>query len=266
MSESLRPRDLRLLTISELHVRLKALATVDDRLLHALARDPRQGVRLLAVRMRTRQARLTREASRLEALFAVEREHRALGYECIAGVDEAGVAPLAGPVVAAAVVFPETTRLPQLNDSKQLTPEVRAHLYEKILRVAAAVSIGQASVEEIDRLNVLQATRLAHKRAIEGLPLRPHLVLIDGRFAAEVPIVQLAIVDGDATCAAIAAASIVAKVTRDRLMAQLANQFPEYGFGRNKGYGTRAHLEAMRRFGITPVHRRSFFPVRVINS
>ncbi len=262
MGESLHPRNLRHLRVSELHTRLESLPAVDLALLRALARDSRRSVRTLAARLRARQARIAREAARLEALFTVEREHRALGHTIIAGVDEAGVAPLAGPVVAAAVVLPPEARLPRLNDSKQVTAEIRAILYEEITRVAIAVSIGQASVEEIDQLNVLQATRRAHKRAIEGLPLRPHLVLIDGRFAAEAPVVQLAIIDGDATCASIAAASIVAKVTRDRLMDQLAARYPGYGFMRNKGYGTRAHLDAIRRLGITPVHRRSFFPVK----
>ncbi len=262
MSESLRPRDLRHLTVNELRARLDSLPSIGDPVVRALAKDPRQGVRVLGARVRARQARVTHEAARLEALGGLEREHRALGYGLIAGVDEAGVAPLAGPVVAAAVILPPDVQLPQLNDSKQLTPETRERLYVAITQVATAVGIAQASVEEIDRLNILQATRLAHKRAIEGLGVRPHLVLIDGRFAADVPVVQLAIIDGDATCASIAAASIVAKVTRDHLMADLAARFPGYGFAQNKGYGTRAHIEVLRRLGLTPIHRRSFFPLK----
>jgi ribonuclease HII len=207
---------------------------------------------------------MVREAARLESLFTVEAEYRMLGYQRIAGVDEVGVAPLAGPVVAAAVMLPFPFHLPELNDSKQLTAEQREVMYDAIVHEALAISIGEASVEEIDQLNILQATRLAHKRAIEGLNQRPDLVLIDGRFAAAVPIPQLVVVDGDARCAVIAAASIVAKVTRDRLMTQLDDQYPQYGFARHKGYGTRAHVKAIRQFGITCLHRRSFARLRSV--
>lgn len=261
MSQSLGPGDVRHLTIAALSSRLRA-APLDRRLLAALARDPRQGVRALAARLRAQTARISREASRLDAMFALERERRAQGFTVIAGVDEVGVAPLAGPVVAAAVILSPAVQLPGLDDSKRLTPQQRAGLYEEILKVAVATHVGMATVEEIDRLNILQATRLAHRRAVAGLSVRPHLVLIDGRYPADVPVAQLVIVDGDATCASIAAASIVAKVTRDRLMEELAAHYPAYGFARHKGYGTKAHLDAIRRYGITPLHRRSFLPVR----
>lgn len=262
MSESLRPRDLRQLTVRELSERLAQLPEVEDRVLQRLAKDARSGVRRLAGRIRARQRVVAQEAARLDGLFVLEREHRALGYEHIAGVDEAGVAPLAGPVVAAAVILPPNAHLPSLNDSKQVPAEMRESLFDTITRVAVAVAVAEASVEEIDRLNILQATRLAHKRALEGLDVRPHLVLIDGLFPADVPFVQLPIIDGDATCASVAAASIVAKVTRDRLMVEFARRFPDYGFARNKGYGTRAHFDALRRFGMTVLHRRSFFPLK----
>lgn len=261
MTEFPRPRDIPHLFVAELASCLTSLQAVDAPLLRALRRDPRHGVQLLATRLRARQARFARETARVEALFAVEREHRAQGFRTIAGVDEAGVAPLAGPVVAAAVILPPQARLPHLNDSKRLAPPRRAVLYQTITHEAVAVSVGMASVEEIDRFNILQATRLAHRRAILGLPMRPDLVLIDGRYPAEVPVAQLVIVDGDATCASVAAASVVAKVTRDRLMDELAARYPQYGLARNKGYGTRAHLDAISRFGITPLHRRSFSPV-----
>lgn len=256
----LRPRDIRSLSVIELTVRLRTVEVIDTSLLRALSRDKRTGVRALAALYRKRLARIEREAARLDGLCTIEAEQRAQGFPAIAGVDEAGVAPLAGPVVAAAVVLPEDLRLPHLDDSKRLTPGQRDILYEEIRGRALAVGVGRAEIGEIDRLNILQATRLAHRRAILGLPLRPHLVLIDGRYAADVPLPQLVIVDGDATCASIAAASIIAKVTRDRLMVDLARQFPEYGFDVHKGYGTRAHYEAIRRFGITPAHRRSFLP------
>lgn len=261
-STPLRPSVLRRLSITQLSARLTALSTIDPRLLRVLMRDPRHGVRHLAVRLRTRQARAAREAARLLALFALEREHLAQGFLAIAGVDEVGVAPLAGPVVAAAVILPAGVTLPRLDDSKRLTPEQRDALYEQITGCALALQVGVATVEEIDRLNILQATRLAHRRAILGLSIRPQLVLIDGRYAADVPVPQLVIVDGDATCGSVAAASVMAKVSRDRMMAELGRQYPQYGFGRHKGYGTKDHLEAIRRYGVTPVHRRSFSPVR----
>lgn len=249
-------------SIADLTSQLAAVTEVDASLLRALARDPRRGARGLASRVAARQARTAREAARLAALFAVEREHRAQGFTAIAGVDEVGVAPLAGPVVAAAVILPPEIRLPQLNDSKRLTPQQRAALHEQITAAAVAFHIGVAAVEEIDRLNILQATRLAHRRAILGLTVRPRLVLLDGRYPADVPVAQLVIVDGDATCASIAAASVVAKVTRDRMMVELGRQYPEFGFERHKGYGTKEHLAAIRRHGITPAHRRTFLPVR----
>lgn len=261
MADGLLPRDIARLTVGELTTRLYGLEPPGSRLLRALAGDPRAGVRRLAARCRARVARAERESVRLRGLCGVEDEQRAAGFLMIAGVDEAGVAPLAGPVVAAAVMLPEGLTLPGLDDSKRLSAEQREVLYA-VITERAATSIGMAAVEEIDRLNVLQATRLAHRRAILGLRARPHLVLIDGRYHADVPVPQLVIVDGDATCASIAAASIVAKVTRDRLMAELARQYPGYGFEQHKGYGTRLHCAAIERLGLTPAHRRSFLPVR----
>lgn len=251
---------LRTLTIAELTERCINMREVDPRLLRRLARDPRHGVRRLAARLAAGQAKAARESARLEGLFSLEREYLAQGFGPLAGVDEVGVAPLAGPVVAAAVMLPPGISLPHLDDSKVLTPEQRETLYPQITAYAT-MSIGMATVEEIDRVNILQAMRLAHRRAILGLPVRPRLVLIDGRYAADAPVPQLVIVDGDATCASIAAASVVAKVTRDRLMADVDRQFPQYGFAGHKGYSTRQHLEAIRRYGVTPLHRRSFFPV-----
>ncbi len=265
MNDGLRPRDVTQLTVGELAARLESLSVLPTRLLRALEADLRSGVRQLAVRTRTRIMRVEREAARLRGLRRVEDEQRELGFLVIAGVDEAGVAPLAGPVVAAAVVPPEGFTLTGLDDSKRLTRDEREALYP-VITGSAVTSVGIATVDEIDRLNVLQATRLAHRRAILGLPERPQLVLIDGRYHADVALPQLVIVDGDATCACIAAASIVAKVTRDRLMADLALQYPGYGFERHKGYGTRSHCEAIERLGLTPAHRRSFTPVRGRNS
>lgn len=249
-------------SVAELSAQLAQMSIVPESVLRALGRDPRRGVRQLASRFRARQQRETREATRLAGLFATEEEQRHAGFTAIAGVDEVGVAPLAGPVLAAAVILQPTVHLPELNDSKQLTPEQRETLYAQIMRAARAVCVGTATVEEIDRFNILQAMRLAHRRAILGLDVRPQLVLIDGRFPASVPVPQLVVIGGDATCASIAAASVVAKVTRDRLMMTLDQRYPSYGFARHKGYGTKQHIEAIRRHGLTPLHRRSFLTVR----
>ncbi|WP_323030808.1 ribonuclease HII [Brachymonas denitrificans] len=182
----------------------------------------------------------------------------------IAGVDEAGRGPLAGPVVAAAVILDEQKPIAGLADSKQLTAARREKLYEAIMAHALCCSIGQASVEEIDTLNILQATMLAMRRAVEGLRLLPHKVLVDGNRIPELRVRAEAIVQGDAKVAAISAASIVAKVTRDRWCRDIERQFPGYGFERHKGYGTAEHLQALRNLGATPYHRRSFAPVAMV--
>ena len=179
----------------------------------------------------------------------------------VAGVDEAGRGPLAGPVVAAAVMLDETQPIAGLADSKKLTAARREQLFDQIRARALCCAVGVASVDEIDRLNILQATLLAMRRAVEGLRLRPGLVLVDGNRLPVLGIRAEAIVRGDATVPAISAASIVAKVTRDRALADLHRQFPAYGFDQHKGYGTAQHLEALRRWGPCPAHRRSFAPV-----
>ena len=186
----------------------------------------------------------------------------AAGYTCVCGIDEAGRGPLAGPVMAAAVVLPWDFSLPGLNDSKQLTARRREALYAALMdddRVQKCVA--EASVEEIDRLNILRATHLAMRRAAEGLPVTADFALIDGLAVSGFPLPQRNIVRGDALCLSIAAASILAKVTRDRRMQELDALFPHYGFARNAGYGTKEHLLAIQNYGITPHHRRSFGPV-----
>jgi ribonuclease HII len=180
----------------------------------------------------------------------------------LAGVDEAGRGPLAGPVVAAAVILDELKPIRGLADSKVLSPGRREKLYDQVLARALCVSVGQASVDEIDRLNILQATLLAMRRAVEGLRLVPRMVLVDGN---QVPVLKMqvsAIVKGDATVPAISAASIVAKVHRDRQCVELHLRFPDYGFGAHKGYPTPEHLAALQRHGPCVEHRRSFAPVR----
>lgn len=186
----------------------------------------------------------------------------AQGYRCVCGIDEAGRGPLAGPVVAAAVVLPPGYELPGLNDSKQLTAKAREKLFDALMQDAAVCKcIARAEVEEIDRLNILRATHLAMRRAAEGLSPLPDFCLIDGLPVRDFPIPSRALVKGDARCLSIAAASILAKVTRDHLMQELHLSYPEYGWNRNAGYGTRAHMNAISQHGITPHHRRSFAPV-----
>ena len=180
----------------------------------------------------------------------------------LAGVDEAGRGPLAGPVVAAAVILDDLHPIQGLADSKLLSPGRREKLFDEIRAKALCVSIAEASVEEIDRLNILQATMLAMKRAVEGLRLLPQNVLVDGNRLPVLKVPAEAIVKGDAKVPAISAASIVAKVQRDRLCAELHAQWPDYGFDVHKGYPTPVHLEALRRLGACPAHRRSYAPVR----
>ncbi|KAF1023868.1 MAG: Ribonuclease HII [Paracidovorax wautersii] len=182
----------------------------------------------------------------------------------IAGVDEAGRGPLAGPVVAAAVILDELNPIVGLADSKKLTPLRREKLYEEIRGKALCFSIAEASVEEIDQLNILQATMLAMQRAVQGLRLRPSKVLIDGNRIPVLDILAEAIVKGDSKVQAISAASILAKVYRDRWCAQLDQQYPQYGFAGHKGYGTAEHLTAIAQHGACPQHRRSFAPVRAV--
>lgn len=187
----------------------------------------------------------------------------AAGRRAVCGIDEAGRGPLAGPVVAAAVILPADYRLEGLTDSKQLTKRRREKLFDELMQDSRVrKSIASASVEEIDRLNILRATHLAMRRAAEGLPAPgTDFCLIDGLPVRDFPLPQRAIVGGDACCLSIAAASVLAKVTRDRLMTDLHGQYPAYGWDKNAGYGTAQHLHAIRTHGITPHHRRSFAPV-----
>jgi ribonuclease HII len=179
----------------------------------------------------------------------------------IAGVDEAGRGPLAGPVVAAAVILDDLNPIVGLADSKKLSALKRERLYDEIRAKALCCSIAEASVEEIDALNILQATLLAMRRAVDGLRLKPHKVLVDGNRLPVLDVLAEAIVKGDSKVPAISAASILAKVHRDRWCLQLHAQYPAYGFDRHKGYGTEAHLQALRTHGATPWHRHSFSPV-----
>jgi len=185
-----------------------------------------------------------------------------MSHTLIAGVDEAGRGPLAGPVVAAAVILPATFAIAGLADSKKLSATRREALATAIRGGATSYAVAQASVAEIDSLNILQATLLAMQRAVAALDTRPQVVWVDGNKAPDLPMPVRSIVGGDASVAAISAASILAKVTRDRQLVALDRHYPGYGFAQHKGYGTRAHLAALQSLGATPLHRRSFAPVR----
>ena len=186
------------------------------------------------------------------------------GVGLMAGVDEAGRGPLAGPVVAAAVILNDLQPIKGLNDSKALSARARERLFDEIRGRALCCSIGEASVEEIDALNILQATMLAMRRAVEALRLKPHMVLVDGNRLPGLQVPAQAVVKGDSKIKAISAASIVAKVHRDRLCMALHEAHPQYGFDGHKGYPTAAHLEALQTYGACPEHRRSFGPVRKV--
>ena len=200
--------------------------------------------------------RLEKELARLEAMCAYEREYAACTAIC--GIDEAGRGPLAGPVAAGAVILPKDCRILYLNDSKKLTPARRDALFDEIREKAVAFSIGISSPERIDEINILQATYEAMRKAVAGRSVQPDLLLNDAVTIPEVQIRQVPIVKGDAKSVSIAAASILAKVTRDRMMEEYDAMWPEYGFAGHKGYGTKAHIEAIYEHGPCPIHRASF--------
>lgn len=199
---------------------------------------------------------LQKEKERMYELFAYEREYAAYGAIC--GIDEVGRGPLAGPVVAGAVILPADCDILYINDSKKLSEKKREALYEEIMEKATAVGIGIVGPERIDEINILQATYEAMREAISKLSVRPGVLLNDAVKIPGVSLMQVPIIKGDAKSASIGAASIIAKVTRDRMMVEYDMVFPKYGFASNKGYGTAAHIEALKTLGPTPIHRRSF--------
>ena len=203
------------------------------------------------------------ERLRLEAMTLCERRLKSEGFTRVAGVDEAGRGPLAGPVVAAACILPEGTLFENLNDSKQLTPEQREILFAQIIACPHLIyGIGIIDVKTIDRVNILQATFLAMRQAVAALSIPPDYLLIDGSQLPHFEIPTEALIQGDGLSLSIAAASIIAKVTRDRLMIDLDAKYPKYGFKQHKGYATEQHLEAIRQHGHCPIHRKSFDPVK----
>ncbi len=198
------------------------------------------------------------EEERVKSLWIYEKELIQKGYACVAGVDEAGRGPLAGPVFAAAVILPEGEIIEGINDSKKLSPKKRDELYDIIREKAIAVSSASVDEKTIDEINILNATYLAMQKAVAGLNPKPDFVLVDGNRAPELDIECDTLVKGDAKSISIAAASIVAKVERDRYIIEMAKKYPEYGFEKHKGYGTKEHCEAILKYGPSPIHRRTF--------
>lgn len=218
--------------------------------------DGRTGVRAAIEKGRKRILAYEKEVARSDALHRYEREYAAYQYIC--GIDEAGRGPLAGPVVAGAVILPKDCDILYINDSKKLSEKKREELYAVIMERAVAVGIGYSTPERIDEINILQATYEAMREAISKLSVVPDLLLNDAVTIPQISIRQVPIIKGDAKSISIGAASIVAKVTRDRLMREYDQLFPEYGFAGNKGYGSEAHIKALRKYGPTSIHRKSF--------
>ena len=218
--------------------------------------DERSSVVKQVATLKKRLEAIEKEKERMKVMFSFEREYS--DYEYICGIDEVGRGPLAGPVVAGAVILPKDCDLLYLNDSKKLTENKREELYDKIMESAVSAAIGYGSPERIDEINILQADYEAMKEAIGKLSVKPTLLLNDAVTLPDMDIKQVPIIKGDAKSASIAAASIIAKVTRDRMMVEYAKIFPEYGFDSNKGYGSAAHIEALKKYGPCPIHRRSF--------
>ena len=225
-------------------------------ILSAYRDDPRKGVERLVAQYEKKYEKMEQELARLEDMLAYEREYGSCS--AIAGIDEAGRGPLAGPVVAAAVILPRDHKILYLNDSKKLSPARREALYEQIMEEAVSVGVGQASAEVIDRVNILQATYLAMKDAVSQLDPAPELLLNDAVTIPGVTIPQVPIVKGDEKSLSIAAASVIAKVTRDRMMEAYDSLYPEYGFREHKGYGSGKHIAVLKEIGPCPIHRRTF--------
>ena len=246
------------MTIQEIRQELNGLSSNEWPLfIEKHSEDGRAGVQNLIKQCRSWIAKEEEEAIRLEKMLAYERKYYdTCDYVC--GIDEAGRGPLAGPVVAGAVILPKNHKIPYLNDSKQLSEKKREALYDQIMEEAIAVAVGIASPERIDEINILQATYEAMRTAIDGLSVKPQILLNDAVIIPNVDIPQEKIIKGDAKSLSIAAASIIAKVTRDRMMKAYHELFPEYGFDGHKGYGSKEHIEVIKRQGPSPIHRKTF--------
>lgn len=251
-------------SIKEIEAEFMASERSHSELYSIYERDERAGVKKLIQKYKKQDEKLQKERERIEEMCSFEKKYAE--YEFICGIDEVGRGPLAGPVVACAVILPKDCRILYVNDSKQLSAKKREELYDEILEKAVAVGIGMASPDRIDEINILQATYEAMREAIGALSVAPDLLLNDAVTIPQVSIKQVPIIKGDAKSISIAAASIVAKVTRDRLMEEYDKILPGYGFASNKGYGSAEHIAALKEFGATPIHRQTFIKNFVENS
>ena len=248
-------------TIKEVKERLAMIDELDHPLFEELILDGRAGVQAAISKRKRELQKQVDEDLRLEKMLAYEKELYAQGIDLIAGVDEVGRGPLAGPVVAAAVILPKACKIPGLNDSKKIPKSKHKEIYEAVLQNAISIGIGVKDNQVIDQVNIYEATKLAMMEAIGQLEPQPQHLLIDA-MKLDLPISQTSIIKGDANSLSIAAASIVAKVTRDQMMEEFDREYPGYDFAQNAGYGTANHLAGLHKLGVTPIHRCSFEPVK----
>lgn len=248
-------------TIKEVKDRLATIDRLDHPLFEELIYDARAGVQSAINKRKRELQKQVDEDLRLEKMLTYEKELYAQGIQLIAGVDEVGRGPLAGPVVAAAVILPKNCKIPGLNDSKKIPKSKHQAIYQAVLDQAISVGIGVKDNHVIDQVNIYEATKLAMLEAIHELDPQPQHLLIDA-MKLDLPISQASIIKGDANSLSIAAASIVAKVTRDQMMAAYDQEYPGYDFAQNAGYGTTKHLEGLEKQGVSPIHRRSFEPIK----
>ncbi|MEK6454047.1 ribonuclease HII [Caldifermentibacillus hisashii] len=248
-------------TIKEIEMLLQSVTEPDDPFVKKCQQDERKGVQALLQRWKKKQEELMAEKRRFEKMMVYEKEAQKQGFQYVAGIDEVGRGPLAGPVVAAAVILPENIFISGINDSKKLSSKKREQLYQEIKNEALAIGIGVVGADVIDEINIYQATKKAMNIAINQLSIFPDFLLIDA-MKIDTPITQRSLIKGDSLSVSIASASIIAKVYRDRLMMEYSKKYPEYQFEKNAGYGTREHIQAIRKFGPTPIHRKTFAPIK----
>lgn len=246
-------------SIGEIREIYKGLAETEyDTFIEEYSGDERAGVAALVKRAQNAVAKLEAEKERIHQMTSFERKYQDYGFTSVCGIDEVGRGPLAGPVVAAAVILPRDCEILYVNDSKKLSAQKREELYDVIMEQAVAVGLGYASHERIDEINILQATYEAMREAVGKLSVQPDLLLNDAVKIPQLHMKQVPIIKGDAKSISIAAASIIAKVTRDRMMVEYDSIFPEYDFAGNKGYGSAKHIEALKEIGPCPIHRKTF--------
>ncbi|MBM7555323.1 ribonuclease HII [Halanaerobacter jeridensis] len=250
--------DLEQLTIKEIKNKINNLNNISQQLMQQLKADSRKGVQQIAQRIERKKAKAQAAKEKYQEMRKYEKKKLADGYDLICGIDEAGRGPLAGSVVAGAVILGTDTYIPGLDDSKKLSEKKREELFDIIYQKAEAVGVGIVDQDRIDEINILQATYEAMTEAVDDLGVQPNYLLIDSETIPQVDIPQAGIEKGDSQSVSIAAASIIAKVTRDRMLVEYDEQYPEYGFAGHKGYGTKSHRQALEKFGPCDIHRKSY--------